>query len=143
LGDPVLLARLTFGAGVDGCVENEIDICQAEAGKLDIEVEVDQSLKLDREQLLVPASVQRKLIVRDDVGPSLRFREVREPQHRHSLHTEQPCYRYPPMAGDDLIIVPDQHRVGKAEPRDRVRDLPNLFFRTLLEPPQGFVLQSS
>jgi hypothetical protein len=30
------------------------------------------------------------------------------------------------MAGDDLAFVRDQHRIGKAEPSDRRRDLPDL-----------------
>ena len=61
----------TVGIRLARLVDDEVDLGQAEAGQLDVEVEVDQRLQLDREDLLVPAGIERELVVGEHVGPPL------------------------------------------------------------------------
>ena len=62
---------------------NGVDLADREAGELDVVLRLDQALQLDREQFLVPAGVQRELVVGEDVGPLLGLGEMREAQARH------------------------------------------------------------
>ena len=55
-------------AGFARVVEHAIDLGEAEAGQVDFELEVDQPLQLDRQDRLVPAGVERELVVAEDVG---------------------------------------------------------------------------
>ena len=55
---------------------------QAEAGELDVELEIDQTLQLDREDLPVPAGVERELVVGKHVGAALGGAQVRQAQRR-------------------------------------------------------------
>ena len=74
-----------------------------------------ERLQLDGEDLAVPAGVQRQLVVGDHVGPALRGVEVGQAQRRHLLQPQQLGGLDPAVAGDDLVLVADQHRVGEAE----------------------------
>ena len=55
---------------------------------VDVEVEIDQRLQLDRQDLLVPAGIQRELVVGQDIGAALLGRQMRQPQRRHRLQAE-------------------------------------------------------
>jgi hypothetical protein len=46
------------------------------------------------------------------------------------------CFN-PPMTGDDVPIVVDDHRVDEAEPLQCVRDLAELLFRVLVRVATG------
>ena len=83
-------------------------------------------LQLDRQHLLIPAGIERQLVVGQHIGPPLRRIEMGQAQRRHAVHAEQLGGLDPAMAGDDLAVVADQHRIGEAEPLDAVGDLPNL-----------------
>ena len=61
----------TIRITVAGFVEREVDLGETEAGDRHIETQVDQALEFDREDLAVPASIQRELVVGEDIGPSI------------------------------------------------------------------------
>jgi hypothetical protein len=54
-----------------GLIEDKVNLGQREAGDLDIEIEIDEGLEFDREHFPVPAGIQRKLVVGDDISPAL------------------------------------------------------------------------
>ena len=54
-----------------GLLENEVDLGGLEAGQLDLEVQVDQGLQLDRQDLPVPAGFLGQPIVGKDIGALL------------------------------------------------------------------------
>ena len=86
-----------------------------EAGELDVELEIDQALQLDRQDLAVPAGLLGQPVVGKDVGPLLGLGEVRKPDGRNGGKPEQLGRLDPPVPGNDLAGVVDQHRVGEAE----------------------------
>jgi hypothetical protein len=51
-------------------IEKEIDFGHFKAGQLDLEVHVDESLQLDREDFSVPSRFFRELVVGQDVANS-------------------------------------------------------------------------
>jgi len=53
--------------------DHEVDFGEREARELDIELEIDQGLELDREHVSVPPGVQGQLVVGEHVGSSLRL----------------------------------------------------------------------
>ena len=69
--DDIFWRIATGGVGITRLIENEVDLCEAEACQLDLEVEIDQALQLDRENFLIPAGVERELVVGKDVGSTL------------------------------------------------------------------------
>ena len=115
--------------GVPGLVEHEIDFSKAEPGQLDIELKVDEPLQLDRQNLPVPAGVERQLVVSDDVSAPLSVREMRQFDCRHGLPAQRAGGLHPAMAGNDLAVLGDQHRVGESKPADRRRYLLELLLR--------------
>ena len=117
----------TIRITVAGFVEREVDLGETEAGDRHIETQVDQALEFDREDLAVPASIQRELVVGEDIGPSFGLGQMRERDRRHRLHAEQASRLDPTMAGNDLAFVRHQHRVREAEAFDAVGDLSDLF----------------
>ena len=108
-------------------IERQVDLGQREAGNGDIELKINQSLQFECQQPLIPAGIQRELVVGQDIGPPLLRRQMRQPQHRHLRHADLPGRQHPPVARDDLVIVADKHRIGKAEAADAVGDLGHLF----------------
>ena len=86
-------------------------------------------LQLDRQDLAVPAGVERELVVGQHIGASLLGAEMRQPQRRHGRNAEFLGCHHPAVAGDDLALVADQHRVGEAEALDAVGDLTDLLPR--------------
>ena len=69
------------------------------------------------QQRLVPAGVQRQLVVGQHVGALLRLAQTRELDHRHAVQPQLPGRQQPAMAGDDAVLAVDQDRVGPAELR--------------------------
>src|SRR5215831_17700876 len=64
-----------------GCfIEDEIDLGHFEAGQLDLEVHVDESLQLNRQDLSVPTRFRRQLVVGQDVSTLLFVAEMLDPQ---------------------------------------------------------------
>ena len=70
-GDLVLWTALRVRRRFPRLVQQQIDLGERKAGDLDVKVDVDERLQLDREHLAVPAGVQRELVVGDNVGPAL------------------------------------------------------------------------
>jgi hypothetical protein len=46
------------------------------AGELDVELNVNEGLELDRQDIAIPAGVLRKLVIGDHIGPALRLGQV-------------------------------------------------------------------
>ena len=87
------IARVRIGFA--RIVQNDVDLGEAEPGEIDIEVEVDQFLKLLRQQVRIPARIERELVIREHVGPLLCRGEMRQRERRHLLHTEKLGSLYP------------------------------------------------
>jgi hypothetical protein len=107
-------------------VQHQIDFGEREAGDLHVEIEIDEGLQLNREYLAIPAGIQRKLVVGEDVSPALRRIQVGQANRRDGLQADELGCLHPAMSGDDLVIITDQDRIGEAELPDAVGDLPDL-----------------
>ena len=79
IGGNDVLRPAGLAGGLLGFLEKEIDLGGLEARQLDLEVEVDQGLQLDRQDLPVPAGLLGQSVVGKDVGPLLGLREVGQP----------------------------------------------------------------
>src|SRR5262249_31711119 len=72
-----------------GCfIEDEIDFGHFEAGQLNLEVHVDESLQLNRQDLSVPTRFLRQLVVGQDVSTLLFVAEMLDPQRRNLGETQ-------------------------------------------------------
>lgn len=107
-------------------VDHDVDLGRRETRDLDVEIKGDEALKLDCQQLLVPASIERELVVDEHIGAPLSRIEMSEAHSRDVLQADQLCSLDSAVTGDDLAILADQYRVGKSEPPDAVCDLPDL-----------------
>ena len=105
------------------------DLQLAEAGQRQVEAEALQLAELEAEQLVVPAGVQRQLVVGNDQRPLLRLAQAGKLDDRHRRHAELPRRQQPPVPGDDAVVAVDQDRVGPAELADRGGDLRHLRVR--------------
>ena len=92
-----------------------------EPDRLEIKIEVDERLQLDRQDLAVPAGVLRELVVGQDVGALVGFAEMREPHSWHHRHPDQLCGFGAAMSRNDLLVVIDQDRIVEPEPLDALR----------------------
>ncbi|MFN3624486.1 MAG: hypothetical protein ACK4TP_10525 [Hyphomicrobium sp.] len=77
-----------------------------------------ERVQLGCEQLLVPASVERELVVGDDVGSALRRRKVIENDDRNSVEAELARRQQPAVARDDAALRVHQDRIGPAKLQD-------------------------
>ncbi len=98
---------------------------------LDIEVQVELSELLEFlcQQLLVPAGIERELVVGDHIGPLLRRASCVSIRRQGTVSTQELRSRNPAMTGEDHVLAVDQDRVGEAKAADAVGDLSDLFFR--------------
>jgi hypothetical protein len=124
--DRVVSPVVGIGRRLSGFIEQHIDLGQGEAGDLDVEFQIDQRLQLDCQHLAVPAGIEGQLVVGQHIGPALGRIEVGQAQRRNTLHAQQLCGFHPAVAGDDLVIIADQDRIGEAEALNAVGDLPDL-----------------
>src|SRR5215831_12505612 len=69
-------------------IEDEIDLGHFEAGQLELEVHVDESLQLNRQDLAVPTRFLRQLVVGQDVSTLLFIAEMLDPQGRNLGETQ-------------------------------------------------------
>jgi len=77
-----------------GCfIEDEIDLGHFKAGRLDLEVHIDESLQLNGQDLSVPSRFFRELIVGQDVRTLLRVAEMLYPQRRNLRELQSFCSR--------------------------------------------------
>ena len=116
-------------AGAEEClrfVQQQIDFGKGEARDLNVEVDIDKGLQFDREQSAIPAGVQASLLSAMHVSSALRRIEVGQPNRRDALQAHEPGCLDSAMAGDDLVIIADQHRIGEAELLNAIGNLPDL-----------------
>src|ERR1700730_912662 len=78
----VILRRKCRTVRLGGVIEQNVNLRSLEAGKLDLEVEVDQSLQLYREDLPIPARLLGQSVVGEHVGPNLCGRQMTDSQGR-------------------------------------------------------------
>jgi hypothetical protein len=97
-----------------------------EASEGEVEAEALQVTQLKSQQVVVPAGVQRQLVIGDDVGALLRLAQPGKLDDRHRGHPELPCCKQPAVPGDDAVRAIDEDRIGPAELADRSRDLRHL-----------------
>ena len=97
--------------------DQDVDLGHLEAGDRDVEVEIelDQVLQLDRQDLAIPAGLLGELVVGEDVGALLRLAHVLEPDDRNGLMPERLGRGDAAMSGDDDAVLVDQDRVVEAE----------------------------
>ena len=106
--------------------QQPLQLALAEADQPEVEAELREIGQLEPQQRLVPAGVQRQLVVGQHIGALLRLAHVRELDHRHPLQPELACRQHPAVPGDDAARAVDQHRVRPAELADAGRDLRHL-----------------
>ena len=124
--DLVLAFRRGAWRALFGVVQENVDFGEGEAGELDVELNVNEGLELDRQDIAIPAGVLRKLVVGDHIGAALRLGQVRQPERQDALNPEELCCLDPAMAGDDLVLIADEDRVGETEALDASGDLLDL-----------------
>ena len=125
----ILGTKGTIGRGVPSLVQDHVNLRLAEAGEVDVEIEVDQGLELDRQDLPIPPGVLGKFVVGQDIGPALGGAQVRQTKSGHLGAAQELGGLDPPVAGYDLVLVRDQDWVREAEPLDALGDLPQLLLR--------------
>jgi len=94
-------------------LQDDVDFRHLEPGQFDFDIEIDQTLQLDRQKLLVPAGLLGELVVGQDVGALIRLAQMREPAGRHRGDAEE-------LGGamtEKLAELFDEHSPG--EPRRR------------------------
>ena len=94
------------GPGRFRLIDGEVDLGKAKAGQLYVEIEVDESLQLDREHLAIPAGAQGEFVVRKNISSSLGLAKMRERKRRHHINAEQRCGRHPPVARQPSRLSP-------------------------------------
>ena len=104
LGQPVVL-------GIAGLLRRQpldqaVDLRDREAGHADVEAEIvgEERLQLFGEQVLVPAGVQRQLVVGEHVGPLLGRGHGLDADAGHRRHAEELRRLDPAMAGEDGVL---------------------------------------
>jgi hypothetical protein len=121
-----------------GCVLLEVDrelvdLDRREAGNRDIETFHDQDLsqggQLDCQALAVPAGIFPDLVVGEREGAPLGFGQPLYLDCGDLLEIEQLCRGVAAVPGDNDTVVVNQKRNDKAECRDAVGDLTDLFAR--------------
>lgn len=122
IGSCVVRPRLLLPCQVEG----EIHLRQTEPRQLQLEASIDELLELDGQQFLVPACVDRQLIVGERVGLHLLRRQVSKRHHGDLVNAEEFGRGGAAMPGDDPALIIDQDGIGEAEALNRVRDLADL-----------------
>jgi hypothetical protein len=94
--------------------------------QVEFAIELRQVLKLDRQQVSIPAGILSQLVVGHDVGAFLRLRHGRQAKRGTR---SMPSRRAASMrqCRDDAAIAVDQDRFDETKRADTVRDLANLF----------------
>ena len=115
LGQALLAAR-----------QQPLQLALAKADQPEVEAELGEVRQLEPQQLLVPARVQRQLVVGKHIRPLLRLAHVRKLDHRHLLQPELSRGHDPAVPGDDAALTIDQYRVRPAELPDARCDLRHL-----------------
>ncbi len=112
-------------------LDDEVGLGGGEAGDGEVErgLDLQQMLRLDGQDLAVPAGILGKLVVGQDVGPSLGLAQMLEAHRWHVLQPQELCRFDPAVTGDDPVLAVDQHRIVEPELIDAVGDLAELTAR--------------
>ena len=107
---------------------DEVDLGDLKTGDGEVELrrQLKQGLKLDGQDLFIPARLLGEPVVGDHVGALLFLAHVREANGRHLAHAEQLRCLDAAVAGDDEAILVDEDGIVEAERRDAVGDLADL-----------------
>lgn len=73
IGHSIFCGIGRIGIRLTRFIKHKINLGQAKTGKLNIKVEIDQTLKLYRQYLAVPARIEGKLVVREHIRPLFGF----------------------------------------------------------------------
>jgi hypothetical protein len=114
---------------ITGGVEDEVSFGQREARDRHIESEVNQPLELDCQDFLIPAGVERQLVVGEYVGPPLIGRHGLDTHARHRRHIQNLGSFDTAMPRQNHVLGVDKDGICEAEGPDAVCDLPDLFAR--------------
>ena len=60
-----------LAAGLIDIIQQDVDLTHLKSGQLDVEVEIDQTLKLNGQNLAIPPCLLGKLVIGNDIGPPL------------------------------------------------------------------------
>jgi hypothetical protein len=107
-------------------IEHKVDFSGREAGELDVEIDIDETLQLNRQQLAVPTRIEGQLVVGQHIGAPLGGAQMRQTYRRDALQSEQLCGLDSAVAGDDPAVLSDQNWIVESELPDAVRDLSDL-----------------
>ena len=127
LGNCVFVA-VTGGriAGVDAR-QQPSSSSSREAEKIEIDAVLFQPREFGGEDLIVPARIERDLIVGDAIGARLRVGQMIKPDHRDFDNAELPRRQQPPVAGDQHAALVDEAGDVETEFGDAGRNLRDLF----------------
>jgi hypothetical protein len=125
-GDLILGLGRTVRRALARLIEHKVDFSGREASEVNVEIDVDEALQLDRQQLPVPSGVEGELVVGQHIGAPLSRAQMSQAHRRDAVQAEQLCGLDPAVAGNDLAVLSDQNWIGEAEPPDAVGDLPDL-----------------
>lgn len=103
-----------------------VELTFGEAGERKVEAVAVKRMQFGREQFLVPACVERELVVGDHVGSTLCGRQVIENDDRNRIEPELARRQQPAVAGNNTAPRVNQDRVGPTELDDRGRNLRDL-----------------
>jgi hypothetical protein len=127
LRDPVVSLLSPVRRALLRRIEHQVDLGNRKPRNRQVELQVEQTLQLQRQQFLVPTGVEGELVVGQYIGPTLGRIEMRQRHRGYRLHAQQPGSCHTAMARDDLVLIADEDRAGEPEPADAVGDLPDLF----------------
>ena len=77
---------------------------------------------------MVPARQAGELVVGQGISALVGGRRLGQPEGRNFSQAQMLGGRNAAMAGDDVVAIADQDRIGESKPRDAVGDLPDLPF---------------
>ena len=109
--------------------EQRHELTGVEAEQPEVGPHFAQVGELDPEQRVVPAGVQRQLVVGQHVGALLGFGPAAGDDYRRLRPAEQACRQHAPMAGDDAALLVDEDRDRPSELTHGAGDLRHLRVR--------------
>ncbi|CAM3827112.1 hypothetical protein CADE109221_11800 [Castellaniella denitrificans] len=106
--------------------QQHLDLIVGETSQAQVVVHVRQIPQLGGEHRLVPARVQRQLVIGDHVGAFLGVCQVAQAQARHFGHAQPGGGQDAAVARNDAALGVNQDRVRETELPDRRHDLGHL-----------------
>ena len=100
-----------------GSLEHNIDLAAREAGKRQVEVDLEGAnlLEFQPKYLHVPAGIERNLVVGEAKSFFLSFRKAGELNTRHVRQPDLTRRSKSSVARDQHRMLVDKHRVGEPE----------------------------